>query len=185
MRKIFAGILIIALVAVMFSGCVVIETGKSNSGVNKEKVESNHTAKETDPTEAADTEFGFDEAAVFDTIKITAMKLEETKGKQYMEAGDGKIFVGVQFTIENISEEEQNISSILLFDAYIDGVKCEYSFMANTAFEEGTLDGAIAPGKKMIGWYGVETAEDWGKLEIQVKAEWLSSTAATFVFENK
>ena len=44
------------------------------------------------------------------------------------------------------------------------------------------LDGTIAPGKKIIGWYAVEIPENWKTLELNVQSEWLSSTSANFVF---
>ena len=91
------------------------------------------------------------------------------------------VFVGVKFTIENISDEEQSISSLLSFTAYIDDVKCDYSISAATVFNEGTLDGSIAPGKKLIGWYSVEIPSDWKNLEIDVKPDILSDNTAKFV----
>ena len=84
-------------------------------------------------------------------------------------------------TIENISDEEQSISSLLSFTAYIDDVKCDYSISAATVFNEGTLDGSIAPGKKLVGWYSVEIPSDWENLEIDVKPDILSDNTAKFV----
>ena len=88
----------------------------------------------------------------------------------------------MKFTIENISGEDQSISSILLFDAYVDGVKCDYSFSAACSFLDGTLDGTITPGKKLVGWYAVEAPESWKELELQVRSNWLSNKRAEFVF---
>lgn len=50
------------------------------------------------------------------------------------------------------------------------------------AFSEGQLDGSIAPGKKLVGWYAVEASEKWSKLELNVRPSWLSSKTAIFVF---
>ena len=130
-----------------------------------------------------DETFSLNETAVFDDLKITATEIKETKGDDFFEPEDGKVFVGVKFTIENVSSEEQSISSILLFDAYADDVKCEYSFNAACAFDEG-LDGDLAAGKKMIGWYAVEVPKEWQNIELEVKSSWLSSSSAKFVFEN-
>lgn len=136
----------------------------------------------TAPTQVQEETFGLNETAVFNDLKFTATALEETSGKEYFKAEEGKVFVGVKFTVENISDEEQSVSSVLLFDGYADDVKCEYSISASMAFE-GTLDGSIAPGKKLMGYYSLEVPKEWKKLELDVKASWLSSTSARFVFE--
>ncbi len=131
---------------------------------------------------AEDKSFGLNETAEFKNLKVTATKIEESKGKDFFEADDGKVFIGVNFEIENISDEEQSISSLLLFDAYSDDIKCEYSLSANVVFGEGTLDGKLSPGKKLVGWYAVEAPQNWQKLELEVKSSWLSNSKAKFVF---
>lgn len=70
----------------------------------------------------------------------------------------------------------------MLFEAYVDGTKCDFSFSAATAFPEGTIDGEVAPGKKITGWYAVEIPENWKKLEIHVAGSWLSEEKAVFTF---
>lgn len=126
--------------------------------------------------------FSLNETAVFSNLKFTANEIKESNGDDFFTPDDGNVFVAVNFTIENISDEEQNISSILLFDAYVDDVKCEYSVNANCAIDSGTLDGSIAPGKKMTGWYALEVSKDWSNLEMHVSASWLSGSSAKFVF---
>ena len=164
-------VVVIAVVASSGDDTPTKETGKSG------------TSTETTESTATDTSFGVGETAVFKDIKITAVEMQESKGANYFEPEAGNVFIGVNFEIENISDKEQNISSLLLFDGYADGVKCDYSISANCAFNEGTLDGELSPGKKMIGYYAVEIPEDWEKLEFEVKSDWLSSSKATFVFE--
>ena len=93
------------------------------------------------------------------------------------------MFVGVQFTIENISNEDQAISSVLLFHAYANGVQTDYSLNANLAFDKDTLDGTISPGKKMVGYYSVEVPSSTQTLEIEVQGSWLSDQKAAFQFD--
>ena len=145
----------------------------------KETIQNQETP--TKATEVKDETFKLNETAVFKNLKITATKQEESTGKDFFTPEDGNVFVGVKFTIENISDEEQSISSLLSFTAYIDDVKCDYSISAATVFNEGTLDGSIAPGKKLIGWYSVEIPSDWKNLEIDVKPDILSDNTAKFV----
>ena len=73
---------------------------------------------------------------------------------------------------------------MLLFEGYVDDVKCDYSFSAACAFDEGTLDGDIASGKKMVGWYALEVPAEWSSIELVVQPDFLASSSATFVFEN-
>lgn len=137
----------------------------------------------TPPQETnVETTYGLNETAVFDDLKFTANEMKESDGDLFYEPESGNVFVGVKFTIENISNEKQSVSSVLLFDAYADDVKCEYSFSASCAFSEGQLDGDIAPGKKLVGWYAVEVPEKWKQLELNVQSSWLASNSAAFIF---
>ena len=75
------------------------------------------------------------------------------------------------------------LSTLLLFEGYVDDIKCEYSISAACAFDEGTLDGTLAAGKKLVGWYALEVPKNWKTLELHVLSNWLSNNAAKFVFE--
>ena len=74
--------------------------------------------------------------------------------------------------------------TILFFESYADDVKCGYSTSANIAFNEGSLDGTVAPGKKMVGYYAVEVPEDTKVLTLEVDDSWLGGAAtASFVLD--
>lgn len=148
------------------------ETGGENQGQENQGNQGNR--KET---------FSLNETAVFTDLKFTASEIKESDGDSFFTPDAGNVFVGVKFTIENISSETQTVSSLLLFAAYCDDIKCDYSFSATCAFDEGTLDGELAPGKKLVGWYAVEVPKGWSTIELAVQSEWLSNTTATFVFE--
>ena len=157
-----------------FAACTVDDTPTKETNQNQETP--------TKATEAKDESFQLNETAVFKNLKITATELKESAGEDFFAPEDGNVFVGVKFTIENTSNKEQSISSLLSFTAYIDDVKCDYSISAATVFDEGTLDGSIAPGKKLVGWYSVEIPSDWESLEIDVKPDILSDNTAKFIF---
>lgn len=176
MKKLLA-LILVAVMCMSFAACMETdEPVKDDSPANASTESVSEDAKEET--------YGLNETAVFKNLKFTATAIEESEGIDYFEAESGKIYVGVKFTVENISEEEQNVSSLLLFEGYVDDVKCDYSLGAAMAFE-GSLDGAIAPGKKLVGYYALELPEDWKKLELDVQANWLSSKSARFVFEKK
>ena len=157
-----------------FTACAVEDTPTKETNSNQEQ-------KATESTEPTDDIFKLNETAVFKSLKVTATEMKSSNGDEFFKPADGKTFVGVKFTIENTSDEAQSISSLLSFTAYADDVKCDYSFNAACAFDEGTLDGDIAAGKKLIGWYAVEIPRDWKSLEIDFQPDLLSNITAKFV----
>lgn len=194
MKKILIVVMVIAMTAALASCTLndgekppVKETSYSteaNSSKDTSKEETNAPAKENKETESQKVTFGLNETAVFENLKFTATELKESNGGDTFFIPDsGNVFVGIKFIVENISEEEQSVSSILLFDGYVDDIKCSYSISANCIFDEGTIDGTVVPGKKLIGWYALEVPEDWSTIELQVQQTWLSDNSATFVFE--
>lgn len=173
MKKLF---LLLLCLALCFSavGCAV-DSAPEKEQASSSQGNSNNEAPQT---------FGLNEAAVFSNLKFTATELSQSEGKDFFVPKDGNVFVGIKFTIENLSNEEQTISSLLLFEGYVDDVKTSWSVSANCVFDEGTLDGSIAPGKKLVGWYSVEVPANWKTLELQVLNSIWSNNSATFVFQN-
>ncbi len=169
MKKILA-IFMVLVLTLTFVACTFDDEPIKVSGDNGEE------------NEKVDEKLGLNGSAEFKNLKFTASEIKESTGSTYFTPEEGKVFVGIKFTIENVSNEEQSVSSMLLFEAYADDVKCDYSVNASLAFDEGTLDGTIAPGKKLVGWYSLELPQDWSAIEVLVKADWLSDNSATFVF---
>lgn len=171
MRKLLA-ICLCLILCCSFSACLMLDTDEP-----RKEQGSGET-----PSGSKDETYGLNDSAVFKDLKFTANEIKESDGDTFLEPDAGKVYVGVKFTVENISDEEQSVSSLLLFEAYADDVKCDYSFGAMSAFGDGTLDGSIQPGKKLVGWYAVEVSQDWKTIEIQIQPSWLSSNPANFVF---
>ena len=163
MKKLLITLLALLLVF-SFAGCAA---SNNNSDDNKPSTK---------------TTFGLNETATFKNLKVTATEMKESVGEGFFTPDSGNVFVGVKFTIENISDEDQAISTLLLFEAYADDVKCNYSISAAAAFPDGTLDGTVAAGKKLVGWYAVEVPENWKTVELDFKAELLSNKTAKFTF---
>lgn len=167
MKKLLITLLALLLVF-SFVGCTSANTDNNNNNNTNTK-----------------TSFGLNETATFSKLKVTANEIQESMGSSFLRPDNGNVFVGVKFTVENISDEEQAISSLLLFEAYADDVKCNLSISAATAFSEGTLDGSIAAGKKLVGWYAIEVPASWKSIELEFKPDVLSKKAATFAFTDK
>lgn len=132
--------------------------------------------------ETGKTTFGLNESASFKNLKFTAVEFKESTGADFFAPEEGNVFVGVKFNVENISNEEQSVSTLLMFEGYADDVKCDYSLSAATVFSDGTLDGSIAAGKKLVGWYALEVPENWSTIELVIKPDLLSDKNVKFVY---
>ena len=147
--------------------CVVFSlTFMACDSDNSPTKQASNTSQKSEITE--DETYSLNESAVFTDLKFTATEIKESIGNGIFVPQSDNVFVGIKFDIENISDEEQHISSLLLFEGYVDDVKVDYSLNAACDFNEGTIDGSIAPGKKLIGWYALEVPSDWKNIEIHV-----------------
>ena len=130
-----------------------------------------------------DETFGLNETAVFNNINVTATRLEKSEGGDFNTPSDGNIFVGVRFIIENTSDEDQHISTMLLFNAFADDVALGLSISASMAFGDGTLDGTISAGRRLEGYYAVEVPIDTQTLDIEMQPGIWSTGRAVFTFD--
>lgn len=99
--------------------------------------------------------------------KITVNKVYPVSGNEFAAPKDGNEFIAIDCTVENISKEEQAVSSMLMFKVVDkDGRACEYSLMGQSAANAGQLDGKIGPGRKLSGVYVVEVPKGKTGLEL-------------------
>ena len=165
--------------------CLAICLSAAGCTIDEAPQKENASPATTESNTKEPQTFGLNETAVFSNLKFTATELSQSQGEDFFTPAEGNVFVGIKFTIENVSNEEQSVSSLLLFDAYADDVKTDLSISASCVFDDGTLDGSIAPGKKLVGWYAVEVPANWNTIELQVQANIWANNAATFTFQNK
>ena len=100
-------------------------------------------------------------------VKTTLLSAEEYPGKQYMMPTDGNVFLVCQFEIENDSSAEINVSSMVSFNAYCDDYSVNLSVTGEMLEDSWkSLDGTVAPGKKINGVIAYEIPQDWQKMEI-------------------
>lgn len=176
MKKVWSGLLCLIML-LSLTACFGEDAPK------KEVQDTTGESTDQQTVESKKDTFALNETAVFSDLKFTATEISESNGTDFFKPEEGNVFVGVKFTIENVSSESQSVSNMLLFDGYVDDVKSSYSFNAAIVFDEGTLDGTIAPGKKLVGWYSLEVPKEWKTIELEVQDSWISSSSATFVFE--
>ncbi|NLJ70969.1 MAG: DUF5067 domain-containing protein [Clostridiaceae bacterium] len=135
----------------------------------EEKNTEKETEAETEKTEEEKDFFIIGETAEQKDVLITLQYVVEDTGSEFNKPDDGKVFVLPVFEIENNSNKDIVISSIMSVDAYVDGYAAKNSLKALIESDESTLDGKIVPGKKLKGTYGLEVPEDWKEIEIIIE----------------
>lgn len=98
---------------------------------------------------------------------------------------EGKEFVEVVLLIENTSNDVLNVSSLLQFNAYVDGYSIEEDFLAHSSSDYSTMNGEIAPGKKLEGSLCYQVPCNWSELEIQVGILSYAKKDLIVLLENK
>lgn len=160
--KRFLALLLSALVTLSFGGCV------SSSSTSS-------TTKATTYTQG--------ETATIDGIKVTLNSVTENQGGEFLKPANGNVFLVMDFTIENSSNDELTVSSMVSFEAYVDDTKSSISIEAITSAEgKSQLDGTVATGKKISGVIGYEVPSSWSKVEVSYKPGLLDTKKVTFAY---
>ena len=165
------GCLIVVLVVVVLVVIAAFAGGGESS--TPQKVESTSgtsqsasLAGEAQP-QPEQTVFTVGDTVELNGVKTTLLSAEEYPGKQYMMPTDGNVFLVCQFEIENDSSAEINVSSMVSFNAYCDDYSVSLSITGEMLEDSWkSLDGTVAPGKKINGVIAYEIPQDWQKMEI-------------------
>jgi len=176
----------IVLVIIIVIG--IIGSGGEEDTPQKVAEEVTQTTSNTEEVVTVDesTEEFFYMGDVVETNKVRAIitGAERSIGSELNRPTDGYEFILVNMTIENISDEEINVSSMLSFDAYVDDVALNEDLMAQV--EAGkTMNGTIAPGKKLVGTLGYEVPKDWEQIEIHFEPDIWDGTVIKWIIENE
>lgn len=179
------GCLIVVLVVVVL--VVIAAFAGSGESSTPQKVESTSgtsqsasQAGEAQP-QPEQTVFTVGDAVELNGVKTTLLSAEEYPGKQYMMPTDGNVFLVCQFEIENDSSAEINVSSMVSFNAYCDDYSVSLSVTGEMLEDSWkTLDGTVAPGKKINGIIAYEIPQDWQKMEISYTPSYWSGHDVQF-----
>ena len=118
-------------------------------------------------------------------VKAIVSKIEKTKGNNFFKPEEGKEFVFVHMTIENTSNSDLALSTILSFSSYVDDNSINASVTAlSSKGSSETMDGTLAPGKKKTGYLAYEVPKDWKKLEVHFKPDVITGTTIKWLIEN-
>ena len=165
------GCLIVVLVVVVL--VVIAAFAGSGESSTPQKVESTSGTSQSASqageaqSQPEQTVFTVGDAVELNGVKTTLLSAEEYPGKQYMMPTDGNVFLVCQFEIENDSSAEITVSSMVSFNAYCDDYSVNLSVTGEMLEDSWkTLDGTVAPGKKINGVIAYEIPQDWQKMEI-------------------
>jgi hypothetical protein len=132
------------------------------------------------------TTFGIGETVELKDILVTLVSVKISEGGDYNKPSDGNEYLLCEFNIENNSDNDIAVSSMISFEAYCDDYSITQSISALLDTEDlSQLDGSVAAGKKMNGIIGYEVSKDWKELEISYTPTFWSGKDITFIAENK
>lgn len=158
--------------------------GSSESAPSKVPDATDTNQNPTENVAPAQTEFGVGESVELNDIVVTLVDVSQNNGRNYITPTDGKVFVLCEFEIENNSEKDIAISSILSFETYIDDYSTAINLSAMLSTDKTQLDGTVAAGKKMNGVMGYEISSDWSEIEIRFTPDFWSGKDITFIASN-
>lgn len=166
---------------------VLIILGAIGSGASKpKKVDPAETSTKTQTEAKAtptpeQTRFAVGEKVELNDVCATLVGVTESNGSQFNTPNEGNVFVLCEFEIENNSNADISVSSMISFETYCDDYATNISLAA--LIEKGNknqLDGTVAGGKKMNGVVGYEVPADWKELEIHFKPNFWSGKDIEF-----
>ena len=165
------GCLIVVLVVVVLVVIAAFAGGGESKSPQKVESTSGTSQSASQASQAQSqpeqTVFTVGDTVELNGVKTTLLSAEEYPGKQYMMPTDGNVFLVCQFEIENDSSAEINVSSMVSFNAYCDDYSVSLSITGEMLEDSWkSLDGTVAPGKKINGVIAYEIPQDWQKMEI-------------------
>lgn len=157
---------ILGTIVLIFGIFIII--GALTGGNESEPQKVGDSLSVTEETkQAEDKVFSVGDVVSLNDINVTLVSVTENNGGNYMTPSDGKVFIVCEFEIENNSDKDIAVSSIMSFEAYIDDYSTTMNLSAMLSTEKSQLDGSVAAGKKMNGVIGYEADPDWTNIEIR------------------
>jgi hypothetical protein len=169
---------VLIVIAVIFAIGII---GAALGGNSPEKVGNVGTQSSADSSELQKTEFSVGDVVSLNDIEVTFVSCTESSGKDFYTPDSGNVFLFCEFAIENKSNKDIAVSSLMSFEAYVDDYSTNLSMSGTLAADKGQMDGTIAAGKKMSGVMGYEVPENWKTLEIRFTPDFWSGKDITFI----
>lgn len=137
--------------------------------------------KDNNSAEPEKTTFSVGEQVSLNDVVVTMNNVTESNGSQFNKPTDGNTFILCEFTIENNSEKDLAVSSLMCFEAYVDDYSTSMSLSALLESDKSQLDGTVAAGKKMNGIIGYEAPADWKEIEVRFTPDFWRGKDITFI----
>lgn len=174
---------------------IIIAAAASGDDEPKKVSSSENTSSSTSSTsqkkeKKKDTTFTVGDTADFDGVKVKLSSAIVSKGNKskFVTPDDGKYFLELIFDIENDSDDDIAVSSVISFDAYCDDTSIDQDLIGQQADEVdglGQLDGKVASGKRMNGVISYQVPKDFKKFEITYAPDFWDDKDVTFVIPRK
>lgn len=164
------------IITIVLALVIIIGIGSSLGGNKPETSNANSSTAKSNESKKNETKtFKVGDVVQLKNYKITVNKVYNVAGNDFAKPKDGNEFIAVDCTVENISDKEQVISSMIMFKVVDkDGRACEYSLTGQTAANAGQLDGKIGAGRKITGVYVVEVPKGKKGLELEFDSSLLT-----------
>lgn len=167
----------------LFFGIVII-IGALGGGSEEPSIApgGNTPQDASDSTTVAPSNFGVRDRVVMNDIYVTLEAVTESTGTDFFQPSEGNVFIICEFTIENESDSELAVSSMMSFTAYADDYAAQLSLSGLSVSDKQQLDGSIAAGKKMNGVVAYEVPADWSEFEIHYVSNIYSTKEFVFAY---
>ena len=162
------------IIAIVFL-VIVIGAFASRGDEDKPKKVADSNSAKTESSKPKNEIFNVGDTIELKNFKVTINNVYKVESdNQYMKPKEGNQFLAVDCTLENISDKDQAVSSMMMFKVVdADGRKCEYSLSGQTVAKAGQLDGTIGAGRKLTGVYVVEVEEGKTGLELEFDSSFI------------
>lgn len=180
-KHIVLGVILVIFGILLISAAI---GGGSDDGEPKKVVDSTPTQSQDEDSNSAEPEkttFGVGEQVNLNDVVVTMNGVTESSGSQFNKPTDGNTFILCEFTIENNSEKDLAVSSLVCFEAYVDDYSTSMSLSALLESDKSQLDGTVAAEKKMNGTIGYEAPADWKEIEVRFTPDFWRGKDITFI----
>lgn len=177
-------LIILGVIVLIFIVAAVFGDSNEPTQVGTVDPSASFAGTQSDSTQLVDQPdvFGVGDVVELDGVNVTLLSVTENNGSQFITPTDGNVFVLFEFDIDNQSDSDISVSSILSFEAYFDDYASSVSIGALSSTDKPQLDGSVAAGRKITGAVGYEAPANWAKAEIRYTPEFWSGGEIVFEY---
>lgn len=169
-----AGIIVLFLIVGLFGD----GDDSAPSDSNPQNVGTVENDNSTDnKNEKVDNEFAVGEIVETSSLKISFLSSSEYEtDNEFMQPEEGFTYWRTEFEIENISDTDQAISSMMSWECYADDYSMEQSWVG-----DDVIDATLSPGKKVKGAMYFVVPVDAEEIIVEFETNFWSETKVVFV----